>query len=119
MEGLIAYSPFWLAYAVFAAIGYWCWEGLFFWLSRDSDIRRFLHMLGAVLIFTPAPVAAGSPYFAPAFIVLPFTALTSSMGEAMYAVTWFLGGLCTGLIILALRQLIHWLKNRQPQTAEE
>ena len=59
MEGIIALAPFWLIYAVFAAVGYWCWQGLFFWLKRDSDLRRFFHMLGAVLLFTPAPISAG------------------------------------------------------------
>ena len=112
MESLIAFSPFWLAYAVFAAAGYWCWERLFFWLDRNNDVRRFLHMLGAVILFTPAPISEGSSFFAPAFLVLPFTALASGMDEAMYAVSWFLGGLCVGLFILAVRQFFRWMKNR-------
>ncbi|MAS24988.1 MAG: hypothetical protein CMI08_07730 [Oceanospirillaceae bacterium] len=119
MEGIIALAPFWLIYAVFAAVGYWCWQGLFFWLERDSDLRRFFHMLGAVLLFTPAPISAGSSYFAPAFLVFPFTALSSSVQDAMYSLSWFLGGLCIGLMVLALRQFIRWSANRQGKPAEE
>lgn len=113
MEGLIEFLPFWLGYLAFAAVGYWCWQGLFFWLSKDSDIRRFLHMLGAVLLFTPAPIAAGSSYFAPAAIVMPFVALGSGVSEAMYSVTWMLGGLCVGVVVLGIHQLLQWLKSRQ------
>ncbi|MDK2776469.1 MAG: hypothetical protein KYX62_02280 [Pseudomonadota bacterium] len=119
MEGLIQFAPFWLGYLVFAIVGYWCWEQLFFWLKRGGDVRRFLHMLGAVLLFTPAPVTLGSAYFAPAFIVFPFTLISSGMTDAMYAVTWFLGGLCVGLVILALRQMLVWLRSRQTSGAEE
>lgn len=110
MEGLISYFPFWAGYCLAAFAGLWCWDNLFFWLPRHSDLRRFFHMLGAVLLFTPAPIAQDSGYFAPAFVVIPFTTLGSSFADAMYALNWLLGGLCVGIIVLALRHLIYVLK---------
>ncbi|WP_430462592.1 hypothetical protein ACQUQU_07345 [Thalassolituus sp. LLYu03] len=112
MEGLMEYLPAWAGYLVFALIGYRCWRYLFFWLREDSDVRRFFHTLGAVLLFTPAPVAAGSSFFAPAFVVFPFTLLGSGLASAMYSVTWLLGGLCTGLVILGVRQFLAWMKEK-------
>ena len=113
MEGLIAYAPFWLGYLTFAAAGYWCWEQMFFWLRRDGDMRRFLHMLGAVLLFTPAPIAENSAYFAPAFVVLPFVAMSESMAAAQYVTRWLLGALFLGVVILSIRQLIAWARTRR------
>ena len=113
MEGLMTYFPFWVGYLVFAALGVWCWNGLFFWLPKHSDVRRFVHMLGAVLLFPPAPVSPGSGFFAPAFVVFPFTILGSSLDDAMYVVGWFLGGLCAGVLVLAVRQLLHYLSQKE------
>ncbi|MCA6062581.1 hypothetical protein [Thalassolituus marinus] len=112
MEGVVEFLPFWVGYLLFAMIGYWCWRGLFFWLSPESDVRRFLNMLGVVLLFTPAPIEAGSAFFAPVFVVLPFTILAQGMTAAMYSVTWLLSGLCIGVVVLALRQLVRWFRAR-------
>lgn len=119
MEGIVEFSGFWLLYLVFACLGLWCWRCLFFWLKPDSDLRRFFHMLGAVLVFTPAPISAGSVYFAPAMVVFPFTLLTSSLDNAMYAANWFLGGLIVGAVVLAIVQSVRFVQKRSATAAEQ
>lgn len=119
MEGIAEFSGFWLLYLVFACVGFWCWNRLFFWLKPGSDLRRFFHMLGAVLVFTPAPIAAESVYFAPAMVVFPFTLLTSSLDNAMYAANWFLGGLIVGAVVLAIVQSVRFVQKRSATAAEQ
>ncbi|MCT7359820.1 hypothetical protein [Thalassolituus pacificus] len=112
MEGIIQFLPFWAAYLVSALVGYWCWNRMFFWLAQDSDVRRFLRMIGAVLLFTPAPIAQDSNYFAPVLVVLPFTAINEGINAALYAVSWLLAALCLGVLVLGIRQLLLWLRSR-------
>lgn len=107
MSGILDYLIFWLLYFTFAAIGFRCWKSMFWKMKPGSDWRRFVYMLGAVLVFTPAPIQAGSEYFAPAFVVFPFTALTVSFSESVYALTWWLGALCVGTVALALYQALR------------
>lgn len=107
MEGISEFIVFWLLYIVFATLAFWCWRRLFFWMDASGELRRFCYMVGAVLLYTPAPIEAGSQYFAPAFVVFPFTLLTSSMAQAMYAANWLLSGLAAGALLLAISQLIR------------
>jgi len=118
MDGLFQFAGFWLLYLAFATLAFWCWRRMFFWLERGSDVRRFFHMIGAVLLYTPAPITPESEFFAPVFVVLPFTALTSSVESAMYAVNWLIGGMVVGASALAIIQLSRWLSARM-QTATE
>jgi len=113
MDGIVEFLGFWMLYLAFAALGFWCWRRLFFWLKPGTDIRRFCHMLGAVLLFTPAPIEAGSVYFAPAMVVFPFTLLTASMQQAAFALNWFLGGLVVGALVLAVVQLARFVQRRR------
>ncbi len=115
MEGIIEYSGYWLFYLGFALTAYWCWTQLFFWLKKDSDVRQLLHLFGAVLIFSPAPIEQGSHYFAPAFVIVPFIAIGEGLEQAQYAITWWVGALCLGAVILTLRQLQRWLTRRWQQ----
>ncbi|MFC3679844.1 hypothetical protein [Bacterioplanoides pacificum] len=119
MEGISQYAIFWLMYLVCAAVGYWCWQRLFFWMKPGSDVRRFFYMLGAVLLFTPAPIEPDSMYFAPAMIVYPFTLLTTTAEAAMYAANWFLAGLVVGAIVLALIQMTRFVQNRLQPASDE
>lgn len=112
MEGIIQFLPFWVAYLISATVGYWCWNRMFFWLEQDGDTRRFLRMTGAVLLFTPAPITDGANYFAPALIVVPFTAIGEGADAALYALSWLLAALCIGVLILGVRQLLLWLQSR-------
>lgn len=112
MEGIIQFLPFWAVYLVCALVGYWCWNRMFFWLDADSDVRRFLRMIGAVLLFTPAPIAQDSNYFAPVLVVLPFTAISEGVNAALYALNWLLAALCLGVLVLGMRQLLLWIRAR-------
>lgn len=85
---------------------------MFFWLDADSDVRRFLRMIGAVLLFTPAPIAQDSNYFAPVLVVLPFTAISEGVNAALYALNWLLAALCLGVLVLGMRQLLLWIRAR-------
>lgn len=105
MDGILQYLMFWLLYALFASVAFWCWRQMFYWLERGTDLRRFFHMLGAVLLFTPAPISDGSEFFAPAFVVFPFALLTNGLVPAMYSLNWFLGGLSIGAVVLGIVQV--------------
>lgn len=112
MEGIIEYSGYWLVYIACAVLAYWSWKQLFFWLKPSSDLRQLCHLLGAVLVFAPAPIEPGSLYFAPAFVIVPFIAIGDSLEQAMYAITWWLAALCVGAVVLTLRHLQRWLSRR-------
>lgn len=105
MDGILQYLVFWFLYALFASLAFWCWRQMFYRLERGSDLRSFLNMLGVVLLYTPAPIAEGSGFFAPAFVVFPFALLTNGLMSAMYSLNWFLAGLCIGAVVLAIVQI--------------
>lgn len=106
MEGLIQYWPYWAMYLVFAVIGLWCWKQLFFWLLPDSEWRSFWTIPGAVLLFTPAPLALDSSYFAPAVFVVILDALSGKPVLSGAAVLWLLSGFCIGMLVLAVRHIL-------------
>jgi|SRR5690606_20693531 len=117
MESLTTFAPFWALYLAFALVGYWCWNQMFCWLPEHSNWRRFLRIPGAVILFTPAPAAAGSVHFAPAIFILLLNIMEGQPVLAQPALLWLLAALCLGLLVQALRQAIaRW---RQPETATE
>ena len=118
MQGISEFLTFWLLYLGFATLAFWCWRRMFFWLEADSELRRFFHMLGAVLLYTPAPIEAGSEYFAPAFVVFPFTALTTGLADAMYALNWYLSALVTGALLLAIAQIVRKISSITEKAAD-
>ena len=115
MEGINEYSLYWLIYLAGALIGIWCWHKLFFWMPAGSDIKRFIVLLGCVLLLVPAPISDGAGYYAPALIVVPFTLLTVGLDASMYAINWYLGGLFIGVAILLLMSIVQ----RQTRTLDE
>ncbi|MBE0483075.1 MAG: hypothetical protein IBX52_06190 [Bacterioplanes sp.] len=119
MEGIMEFSGYWLAYLGFALVSYWCWTQLFFWLRRGSDVRQLFHLLGAVLIFAPAPIEQGANYFAPAFVIVPFVAIGDGLEQAQYAIIWWVVALCIGALLLTLRQLQRWLSQRWSRPKED
>ena len=61
----------WLVDGISALICFWAWEKMFFWI-KQKDLKAIVRILGAVLLFTPAPIAVDSTHYAPAFIVMIF-----------------------------------------------
>ncbi|ASP39699.1 hypothetical protein CHH28_13900 [Bacterioplanes sanyensis] len=107
MDAVIEYWPFWLIYLASAVIGLWCWGQCFFWL-RNTEVRRFVYALGAVLLFTPAPAGEGLNHLAPALVVVPFAWLDGSLQQAMPAINWWLSALAMAVVLLALRALMNY-----------
>ncbi len=117
MESLTTFAPYWALYLAFALVGYWCWNQLFFWLPAHSNWRRFLRVPGAVILFTPAPAAAGSAHIAPAIFVLLLNLLEGQPVLTEPALLWLLAAFCLGLLVQAIRQAIRrW---RQPESGTD
>lgn len=115
MESLMHYAPYWLSYYAFACVGLWCWTKMFFWLAADSDWRRFLIMLGAALLFTPAPLSTSAGHFAPAVFVLLLDLLSGISLAKSTSLLWLLAGFCIAMLFLAFKYLLNWIKNKQTQ----
>ena len=93
----------WIAYLV-ASIGlYLVW---FFWTKniRNADIKQYVRLIPAVLLFTPA-IHQGE-YLAPAFIVALGELFTNGPKEAMQGVVPLLIALLGGAILLAVFALL-------------
>jgi hypothetical protein len=101
----------WLAYVVSALICFWAWEKMFFWLSH-KDIKAMVRILGAVLLFTPAPLTVESSNFAPAFIVILFRTFLENDAQILDAVIFMLAGLFIGLVVMSLLSLFNFLRAR-------
>ena len=99
----------WLAYAVSALACFWAWEKLFFWVEQ-KDFKAIVRILGAVLLFTPAPLAVDSTNYAPAFIVILFRTFLESNSPILDAVICMLAGLFIGLILMSLLSLFNFLR---------
>ena len=73
MESLNDYLFFWGLYFLAGLAGFWCWGKMAFWVKTKGLFYHLYSALGAILIFTPAPVAGDlSIQLAPGFIVLMF-----------------------------------------------
>lgn len=105
MQSLIEYAPYWLAYFGFAVLGLWSWQRLFFVLIKHAEVRKFITLLGAVMLFTPAPSSLDSQHFAPAIFVLILDVLGGVAPLQSASLIWLLAALCLGGFILAVRSL--------------
>lgn len=106
MQSLIDYAPFWLAYCAFALLGLWCWQRLFFWLPAKGDMRTLITIVGAVILFTPAPTSADSQHLAPAIFVLLLDALNGIKPQQSQAVLWLLSAACGVVFVVLIRKLL-------------
>jgi hypothetical protein len=99
----------WLAYAASALVCFWAWEKMFFWLVQ-KDIKAMVRILGAVLLFTPAPLTVESSNFAPAFIVILFRTFLENDAPILDAIIFMLVGLLIGLVVMSLLSLFNFLR---------
>jgi hypothetical protein len=109
----------WAVYAISALICYWAWDKMFFWIAQ-KDLKAFVRILGAVLLFTPAPldpIQAEMGLFngevsnyAPAFLVILFRGLLEKNASYLDAVIYMLMGLIIGLILMSLLSLFNFFR---------
>lgn len=99
----------WLVYALSALACFWAWDRMFFWI-RQKDAKAFVRILGAVLLFTPAPMDADATNHAPAFIVILFRTFLENNAPIFDALIYMLGGLFLGLILMSLLSLVNFLR---------
>lgn len=116
MESIMAYWPYWALYLVFAFAGWWCWNQLFFFLGKAPALQRLIKILGAVLLFTPAPIAHSSGHFAPAVFVVLLGAMSGEDVLHGAVITWFGAGLMAGLFAFLLLTLLLPAANVQKKT---
>lgn len=106
MESIVLYWQAWLVYALFALLGLWCLDKMFFWLAKKGDARRLVLVLGAVVLFTPAPVSITKAHLAPAVYVLILDVLSGMNPLSSPAILWLLTISCIAVLVLALVQLL-------------
>jgi hypothetical protein len=109
----------WVVYGLSALACFWAWDKMFFWI-KQKDVKAFVRILGAVLLFTPAPldpIQAASGLFtgdvsnyAPAFIVIIFRGLLENDAIYLDAVIYMLAGLLIGLILMSVLSLFNFLR---------
>lgn len=109
----------WAVYGISALLCYWAWDKMFFWISQ-KDLKAFVRILGAVLLFTPAPldpiqsemgVFNGEvSNYAPAFLVILFRGLLEKNASYLDAVICMLVGLIIGLILMSLLSLFNFFR---------
>ncbi len=99
----------WLVYAASALACFWAWEKMFFWVVQ-KDMKAIVRILGAVLLFTPAPLTMESSDYAPAFIVILFRTFLENNAPILDAVIYMLAGLFAGLILMSFLSLFSFLR---------
>jgi hypothetical protein len=99
----------WLVYGISALICFWAWEKMFFWI-KQKDLKAIVRILGAVLLFTPAPIAVDSTHYAPAFIVIIFRKFLENNAPILDAVMFMLVGLLAGLVLMSFLSLFNFLR---------
>ncbi len=115
----------WAVYGVSALACYWAWDKMFFWLVQ-KDLKSIVRILGAVLLFTPAPldpIQAEAGFFngevsnyAPAFLVILFRGLLEKNASYLDAVICMLIGLIIGLVLMSLLSLFNFFRAKfKPQ----
>lgn len=115
----------WAVYGVSALACYWAWDKMFFWLVQ-KDLKSIVRILGAVLLFTPAPLdpiqAEASLFngevsnYAPAFLVILFRGLLEKNASYLDAVICMLIGLIIGLVLMSLLSLFNFFRAKfKPQ----
>lgn len=108
MQSLIDYAPFWLAYFAFAVLGFWCWRRVFFMLSNKGDLFQLISIIGAALLFTPAPTSETSQHFAPAIFVLLLDSLSGVDPTKSKSIIWLLASVCLGVFVVLLSKLFKY-----------
>lgn len=122
MESLMFTGLFqWALYGISALACFWAWDKMFFWIQQ-KDMKALVRILGAVLLFTPAPLdplQAESGIFtgevsnyAPAFIVILFRGLLENDTPFLDAVICMLVGLFFGLILMSILSLFNFLRSK-------
>lgn len=116
----------WAVYALSALLCFWAWDKMFFWISQ-KDLKVFVRILGAVLLFTPAPLEpvimdvqslsaeslnGEGVHYAPAFIVILFRSFLENNAPILDAVIFMLAGLLIGLILMSLLSLINFFRSK-------
>lgn len=101
----------WLVYGISALICFWAWERMFFWV-KQKDLKAIVRILGAALLFTPAPIAVDSSHYAPAFIVIIFRKFLENNAPIWDAIMYMLVGLLIGLVLMSLLSLLTFLRAR-------
>lgn len=109
MESLIEYAPYWLMYWMFAVIGLWCWQKMFYLIIKQSDAQRLMTLLGVVLLFTPAPIAKGATHFAPAIFVLILDALSGIALADSNALIWLIAACCLAAFYMLIHRILSHL----------
>lgn len=101
----------WIVYVISALACFWAWEKMFFWVVQ-KDLKAIVRILGAVLLFTPTPLAVDTSDYAPAFIVIIFRMFLENNAPIFDAVIYMLAGLFAGLILMSLLSLFNFLRAR-------
>ena len=109
----------WVVYGLSALACFWAWDKMFFWI-KQKDVKAFVRILGAVLLFTPAPLdpmqavsglfTGDVSNYAPAFIVIIFRGLLENDAIYLDAVIYMLAGLLIGLILMSVLSLFNFLR---------
>lgn len=109
----------WALYGLSALGCFWAWNKMFFWIVQ-KDMKAFIRIIGAVLLFTPAPLdpiqsEAGIfngevSNYAPAFLVILFRGLLEKNASFLDAVIYMLIGLILGLILMPLLSLFNFFR---------
>ncbi|GAA6134499.1 hypothetical protein NBRC116188_12880 [Oceaniserpentilla sp. 4NH20-0058] len=106
----------WVAYLV-AALGMYYVVVKFTKYWRNEDLKNYLRMIGAVVLFTPASHAIdGIPSIAPAFIVLLGELLTSGTKAAFQGLLPILFALLLGAIALTIQALFKASSAKQAKS---
>jgi len=89
MESLNGYLTFWGLYLAFGFLGYWCWVKMAFWVESRGLFYHLYSAVGAVVIFTPVPVAVDSAFYSPGAVVIGFAAISGSFSDVGYLALWY------------------------------
>ncbi len=119
MQGMLTYLDAWLIYIAAGLMGWWCWYRLFFWLKAIPFAQHLMLAVGAVLLFTPAPINANADQYAPAFIITAFSLLAKSTQSMSYIYFyWLCAALIVTLVLMLIYSLLYKFK-KKPATATE
>jgi hypothetical protein len=106
----------WVVYSISALLCFWAWNKMFFWI-KHKDLKSIFSILGAVLLFTPAPfditqtdLEAGN--YAPAFVVILFRKFLEKDAVIIDAVLYMTIALCIGLIVISLWSMLKYLRTK-------
>lgn len=120
MQGMLNYSDAWLIYIAAGLMGWWCWYRLFFWLKPVPFLLHLALAVGAVLLFTPAPISVQSTQYAPASIITAFAILAKDYQSIGYVYFyWILSGFVVTVLLMLVYLLLYVFKKKAPKEAGE